>query len=492
MNVSNDDSTLSAYLDGELSPPEREAVERALALDETLAESYRELTLNRDLVRSLARPPCPRDLAPEVVARVVRRGAGLRISPRSWMLGAASLATAASLLIAVAASFFHREHDRRTLAEGRSAAPALAKANTERELETLDRKTLSNAPNRRAFAAPTGPPPPSGSVFAPAPARPSVALRKEMRDEVESDRSAQPSGAGLAYQPFGLSKDAATERDREALAALLLDQPKVHRVLIFTDTLAPRAVDRIETIVRGLPRKDPELTRIHVLQGIIVDPQHPNEATVYAMAMDEPELKRLRERLKAEVGAAPAEESAPGADLLAQLSETGDIAVLSGEPLPRLLGEKPGELLAAKSIDPNAAAGETLSDAPAGASQPDRSAGGPGEQAERQGSRGSDAARERKRGEESVAGKFARRDVKEASPATDKDARVARADTATKLSGGVASAAPAAPDASPDLRRNISSRSLGRSKAEAAKNLQPGATVVLVWVTTREGRPPSQ
>src|SRR4051812_16872467 len=95
----DDESLLSAYLDGELGREEHEAVESFLSADPRLAETLRGLVGVRDLLADLSRPIAI-DTAPDVMRRLGQRGAGFRPwrsvkHPIRWV--AASVAAAAVL-----------------------------------------------------------------------------------------------------------------------------------------------------------------------------------------------------------------------------------------------------------------------------------------------------------------------------------------------------------------------------------------------------------
>ena len=70
MNL-DDDSYLSAYLDDELDPADRLAIEWSVESSPPLGEQLRSLCLARDSVAGLDRPGIPCDLAPLVVARLL-------------------------------------------------------------------------------------------------------------------------------------------------------------------------------------------------------------------------------------------------------------------------------------------------------------------------------------------------------------------------------------------------------------------------------------
>lgn len=76
-----DNERLSAYLDGELSPQERQIVEKLLASDSAARQLVEELRAQRELIRQLPRFPIPRDLSRSVIAlaeerRAKRQGSG--------------------------------------------------------------------------------------------------------------------------------------------------------------------------------------------------------------------------------------------------------------------------------------------------------------------------------------------------------------------------------------------------------------------------------
>src|SRR4051812_21215633 len=69
----DDESLLSAYLDGELDPDQRSSIEAALLADPELAEQLRRLAAVRELVAGLPRPAPTVDLAGAIGARIGRR-----------------------------------------------------------------------------------------------------------------------------------------------------------------------------------------------------------------------------------------------------------------------------------------------------------------------------------------------------------------------------------------------------------------------------------
>lgn len=100
----DDESLLSAYLDGQLDPSERQAVETAIVSDPALAGKLRGLRSVSNLISALSRAS-----SPDVSGHVMRRVADLVPVPRPWsrvrralprtVLGLASTAAAALLFL---------------------------------------------------------------------------------------------------------------------------------------------------------------------------------------------------------------------------------------------------------------------------------------------------------------------------------------------------------------------------------------------------------
>jgi hypothetical protein len=125
-------------------------------------------------------------------------------------------------------------------------------------------------------------------------------------------------------------------RKREDAAAAervraLLESPRLRRVLIVTDIIGEGTLDRVEELVQKTPRTEAAYGRITVSQGIVIDPLHPNEATVFALVMNDQELNNFRKKLEQ---AFPKGVDDVEADpvVAAQLEEIGGLAVLPGTP----------------------------------------------------------------------------------------------------------------------------------------------------------------
>jgi len=122
---------LSAYLDGELSPDERARVERRLERDSRAREQVEDFRRLSQLFAGLSRTELPPSFAGEVLQLAERRmlipdGAGrpARWRASRWVLGAASMAAAAALLLIIQAVTSDRNRPGQDIADrGRFAAP---------------------------------------------------------------------------------------------------------------------------------------------------------------------------------------------------------------------------------------------------------------------------------------------------------------------------------------------------------------------------------
>ena len=76
----------------------------------------------------------------------------------------------------------------------------------------------------------------------------------------------------------------------------LLDRPAERRVFVVSDGRDGRAQQQVASIVERTTRLG--FFKITVSQGIVIDPRHPNEATVFALLVQPNELDRLRDQLK--------------------------------------------------------------------------------------------------------------------------------------------------------------------------------------------------
>jgi hypothetical protein len=288
-----DEVYLSAYLDGELDPDQRSSVESAMLSNPALAERYRQLTAVRDLIANLPRPTLHEDLSSAILARTSARvpdtlGTRLRRLP----LATLGLAVAALTLLSVGLTLLAtltatRPHTLQPLVVANAAKPK-ARPSAVHRVEPQPPEILVA---RGSEVRPVAPPP-----------RPAASRRPEA----------------------DLQADLEQRRIRE-----LLDSPELKQVFVVVDEIGGDMPGRVEDLVRRTPRIDPVFGKITVTQGIVIDPKHPNEATVFALVMDQREVEQFRNQLKQDFPT-QFEETAPDPSVVTQLSGIGQVAVLSG------------------------------------------------------------------------------------------------------------------------------------------------------------------
>lgn len=282
-----DDAILDAYIDDELDPAGRFEVESAMATDPALADRARARLALRDLIAGLPRPVVGMSLAGPIVARLAarrrrqihlqfgQRTVSIPMRPARW----AGVGLAASALLSWSLGNPPVPPD--DFRDG--AAIAITGA----------------PPIMVAFDPPAGPIDPPTELVAAPPVDPAI----------EADR----------------------ERDRRQVRALM-ERDDVRRILIVADVLgAGAATEQVDEILRKAGRARPDYGRITVAQGVVVDPEHPGAATVFAVVMNDGELAEFRGRLDAQFPGAVSSDAA-GPEVITQLAEIGQVAVASGTP----------------------------------------------------------------------------------------------------------------------------------------------------------------
>lgn len=292
----DEETFLTAYVDGELPPGPREGVESALASDPRLADDLRALTTVRDLVSGLSRPPAPRDVSAEVLARLGRRPAGglsfgvlarlpaVRVAGRA----AAALATAAAVVAAVAVGLL-----RPAPATGPGARPGAG---------------LARVPADAVLPWPF--PGEPGDVQVP---------------------TAAPAGLASGEEPSRAESARNLRR--------LFDAPYVHKVFVVSDALGD-ADGKVGAVFERTPRRRADFGRMTVVQDVVVDPEHPGRASVYIAVVDDRELAELYDRVRQALPASTVTEAGPRPELFARLADAGPLAVLSGTPVAELVDSK--------------------------------------------------------------------------------------------------------------------------------------------------------
>jgi hypothetical protein len=107
-------------------------------------------------------------------------------------------------------------------------------------------------------------------------------------------------------------------------------------VTLVLDTLDPERLRKVEGAIDHTPRYDPMRARIRIGQGIEIDPEHPQEAVVYLVVMNDEEHELLRKNLDAALpDAAVAEDVGPPSPaVVTQLADVGQLEITPG--IPRL------------------------------------------------------------------------------------------------------------------------------------------------------------
>jgi hypothetical protein len=279
MNL-DDPALLDAYLDGELDPARRLAVESALESSPALAHRLRELSAVRNLVSDLPRPTASFDVSTLVLTEAManppgwyRRLAWRRsISLRRVVLGT-SLGAAATLLVAVCLT-----PGRVPPFRGKPAPPRPLVAKATPPAAPKETPTVAEASGARETTPKV--------ALHPAPAFPTNSPGHT--DEAEQHRLAEQE----RLRPFLARKD-------------------VRRVVVLTDALDERALGRVDEALKRTHRRRADYARIDLTEGLIIDPAHPGEAVVFAVLAEPRELDLLVTNLRREFSGEPGPQPTP-------------------------------------------------------------------------------------------------------------------------------------------------------------------------------------
>ena len=326
--IIDDDSLLSAYMDGQLSPDQQLLVESALVSDPQLGEELRGLTVVRDLLAGLPRPA-----AVDVTSRVRGRIPGtsrlqkiLAMVPgRALVLrrparAVGRLGVAAGLLIAVLLTFFHIKrpaapHEQAGLRGGNVASLPIALIPSPDPLDAPDSRWPLFASHQNREGAPS-------------------------RSVAEVNR------AGDARRPAASS--GALEH-----VGQYLDNPDLRQMFLVSDLMDSSAQRQVATVVEQTTRFN--YYKITIAQGIVIDPRHPDEATVFALVVNSSELSSLRDRLRT-VFLDRVEEAPIDPQVVTQLADIGHVQACPPSPMADVV--IPREALALAIRTPGAESGE--------------------------------------------------------------------------------------------------------------------------------------
>ncbi|MGC8638334.1 MAG: anti-sigma factor family protein [Isosphaeraceae bacterium] len=295
----DDESVLSAYIDGELDSSERRAVESAMAADPLLSIKVHDLLAVRDLVADLSRSTGS-DLSPLVLERIQGRLA----DPRPWKTIrqnlpwlATALATAAAIVLVIVAT----RHQPSRIAPG-----------VRNQVAVQDDSGGQLGPgNHSAAAAPDE----------------VVALSPALNHASRGGRTTSTKGIGNGSFTSG---DQIETLDQRRLRSLI-DDPRLQRVFLVTDQLGgpADAEKQVASLVERTTRHD--YFKITISQGIVIDPLHPDRAVVFAVVLDESELTSFRKGLKDQFQERVQDHEVDPAIAL-QLADIGQVVSLPAHP----------------------------------------------------------------------------------------------------------------------------------------------------------------
>jgi hypothetical protein len=137
----------------------------------------------------------------------------------------------------------------------------------------------------------------------------------------------------------GLDKTHTLEQYRQ-----LLDSPNLRRVFRITDGGDSGVLSQVASVVERTTRF--RFFKITISQGIVIDPRHPEEATVFAAVVNARELDILRDRLNR---ALPdrVEESPAEPAVVTQLADIGQVRAADASPVGDVLIPQEGVALRA-------------------------------------------------------------------------------------------------------------------------------------------------
>jgi hypothetical protein len=125
----------------------------------------------------------------------------------------------------------------------------------------------------------------------------------------------------------------------------LLDNPRQRRLFVVRNGRDGK-VEKVSSIVEHTTRF--EYFKITVSQGIVIDPRHPDEATVFALVVNPKDLDRLRDQLRVAV---PDLIERPTADpgIVTQLADISQVRACPAAPLAEVLISRDALALRTKS-----------------------------------------------------------------------------------------------------------------------------------------------
>ncbi len=330
----DDESFLSAYLDGELDPEERALVESAVLSDAELAEKLRGIGSVREMVSSVNRD-LPVNVASRVMDRIhLKRILSAQERPRHMWLRAARQSPRAALIAGVAATL---------LLSVTLALPLLMSRSGPEPFRRVANGGVGPLPLRPGAADAPGAQRGRGELLAPDADQPLDATAERTAASSSLDGATRRAVAGTTPGVTRTVRSGALEHYRQ-----LLDNAHERRLFRISDTGDGKASQQAASVVEGATQFG--FYKITIAQGIVIDPRHPEEATVYVALVSAKGLDALRNRL-AEAAPDRVEESEVDPGVVTQLADMGQVHGFKSAPFGDVLiphgglalKEKPGE-----------------------------------------------------------------------------------------------------------------------------------------------------
>ena len=270
------DLLLTALLDGELDTEPRLRVESAVRGDPAASDRLAVLTRVRDLVATLPPERAP-DVSGEVVAILAARRRSSFRTLRFAAVVVSGLAAAALLM----------------LIGGPPKQPSGGPAVADTPNPIQPRRSPVTPPRPAIVARP----------IQQTPARPTfdTAIREDVLVAEIRQRDNRAGLDGLVRQ----------------IDAQVID--------VLVDEVGPASLGALDDIVRSTSRFKPNHARVHVVQGIEIDPARPGRACVYVLVMDAHEYAKFRRKLDDRFPESASKPAPIARDSVASLSKVGQV-----------------------------------------------------------------------------------------------------------------------------------------------------------------------